>query len=189
MAKAGGPAAKRARVQSHPAEGAAKVKGADISVEGVEDIAKTVGDDPAQPDLRTYPKTAQGGRERSFVKEWFKSRPWLEYSQLADACFCFACRAFKSSRMDDRWIMLGFSNWKKAMDKSAGITLHENSELHVASMSKWANWKQAQQDGNIAEKLELISRADILANRHYLQSVAQAVLVCAVQNIALAWPP
>ena len=87
--------------------------------------------------------------------------------------------------MDDRWIKLGFSNWKKAMDKSAGITLHENSELHVASMSKWANWKQAQQDGNIAEKLELISRADILANRHYLQSVAQAVLVCAVQNIAL----
>ena len=71
------------------------------------------------------------------------------------------------------------------MDKSAGITLHENSELHVASMSKWANWKQAQQDGNIAEKLELISRADILANRHYLQSVAQVVLVCAVQNIAL----
>ena len=71
------------------------------------------------------------------------------------------------------------------MDKSAGITLHENSELHVASMSKWANWKQAQQDGNIAEKLELISRADIFTNRHYLQSVAQAVLVCAVLNIAL----
>ena len=32
MSKAGGPAAKRARVQGHPAEGAAKVKGADISV-------------------------------------------------------------------------------------------------------------------------------------------------------------
>ena len=52
MAKAGGPAAKRARVQGHSAEGAAKVKGADISVEGVEDIAKTVGDDPAQPGNR-----------------------------------------------------------------------------------------------------------------------------------------
>ena len=46
MAKAGGSAAKRARVEGHPAEGSAKVKGADISVEGVEDIAKTVGDDP-----------------------------------------------------------------------------------------------------------------------------------------------
>ena len=68
MAKDAGPAAKRARVQGHPAEGSAEVKAADISIEGVKDIAKIVGDD--QPSRISGPTQRLRRAVKSFILYW-----------------------------------------------------------------------------------------------------------------------
>ena len=47
------------------------------------------GNAPSQPILGSYPKRGFGSALRSFNPAWYRARPWLEYSVVRDACFCF----------------------------------------------------------------------------------------------------
>ena len=58
-----------------------------FGVEGVNDIASSLAESPFQPILKLYPKRKFGSRERSFQKDWFRNRNWLEYSRKEDAGF------------------------------------------------------------------------------------------------------
>ena len=78
----------------------------------------------------------------------------------------------------------GYKNWKAAMEKYRGLKGHENSGPHITAMVKWESWMKAQLDGNIAQKMNLIGDQDIIANRHYLKSVAQTILVCSTEHCA-----
>ena len=69
----------------------------DISLEGVPDIAHNLSEDPRQPKLMTYKQTRRGDQMRCFQKGWYIGRPWLEYSQIIDALFCYPCRLFKEN--------------------------------------------------------------------------------------------
>ena len=59
------------------------------------DISQTRAAGPAQPILKTFPRTQHGqGRTRAFIASWYKDYTWIEYSQCQDSAFCFACRHF-----------------------------------------------------------------------------------------------
>lgn len=74
---------------------------------------------PSQPKLSSYPKRPFGQALRCFIEGWYQSRPWLEYSVLRDASFCFPCRklSVSNSERDDAFTKVGYTNWKKALIK------------------------------------------------------------------------
>ena len=88
-------------------------------MEGVPDIAHNLSEDPRQPKLMTYKQTRRGGQMRCFQKGWYIGRPWLEYSQIIDALFCYPCRLFKVAfdGPESKWTLIGFNNWKIAMER------------------------------------------------------------------------
>ena len=89
-------------------------------------------------------KKCKGDFNRSFNLQWFKSCPWLEYSQNEDAAFCFACRYFGSSK-DLSFKEVGFSNWKNAKaSKSKGLNGHASSDCHINAIVAWAAYKHKQ---------------------------------------------
>ena len=49
---------------------------------------------PAQVILQSYPVRIINSQKRTFTKNRFNGRKWLEYSVVADAAFCFPCRTF-----------------------------------------------------------------------------------------------
>jgi len=102
------------------------------------DLPEDLGvDKPAQVHLRQFPKKQQHNNDckRSFLANWYNERDWLEYSQQADAAFCFPCRKFGGS--DSVFTRTGYANWKHANDKAKGFSRHSNSKEHQACMASW----------------------------------------------------
>ena len=157
------PALKRVRITENPEL---------EEINGVPDIANSLADEPNQPNLKSYPKRKFGTKFRSFQKEWFHTRPWLEYSQVADAAFCYCCRAFcRAVFGSDQWTKLGFTNWKNAMEEKSGLKAHEISNSHLESALKWSSCMKSEQTGTIASRILCISRQEILENRGFLANV------------------
>ena len=117
------PALKRVRIMENPELD---------EINGVPDIDKGLADEPNQPNLKSYPKRKFGTKFRSFQKQWFHTRPWVEYSQVADAAFCYCCRAFwRAVSGSDQWTKLSFTNWKNAMEEKKGLKAHTKPQIHT----------------------------------------------------------
>ena len=82
---------------------------------------------PIQPILSTYPT-----KNRRFVKTWFCTFTWLEYSISEDKAFCYSCRIFgkETSFAEPTFTSIGFNNWVHAI---AAFKKHENSKCHKTS--------------------------------------------------------
>lgn len=84
--------------------------------------------------LVKFPKNPDGS---SFHVQWYNDDPWLEYSPLNDAMYCFSVRNFMN---DERfwsrtgWKSVGINLWRQAKVK---IKEHRSSELHMLSMIRW----------------------------------------------------
>jgi len=78
-----------------------------VSKIGPSDITHIVSDQPTQPILKNYPQSKFGKEWRQFRPEWFKSYPWLEYSVLDNACYCFPCRFFSSESDNSPFYKIG----------------------------------------------------------------------------------
>ena len=114
----------------------------------VEDMAKRkfedfpeIGDVPNQPKHFRFPDRKFGSSKivtRRFVKDWFDKYPWIHYDEANDLAFCHTCiTAYKKGHMttaDDTtksaFISTGFKNWKDALVKKRGFTMHEQSNSH-----------------------------------------------------------
>ena len=146
-----------------------------IPVEGATDIALNLSDDQRQPKLSSYKQTMLGGQMRSFQKGWYAGRPWLEYSQKLDAMFCYPCLLFEGDGSESKWTILGFDNWKIAMEKKKGIKLHEESLTHLSSMFKWTEYQNSLLTGSIEAKVEMHSAQTLSDNRHFIKTVGQVI--------------
>ena len=73
-----------------------------------------------------YPTKQYGGRgrKRAVQNSWLEAYGWLEWSQEANALFCYPCCIFNSKR-DNEWIKGGHSNFKKC----TGAELGQFSEI------------------------------------------------------------
>lgn len=138
-------------------------------------------DSPSQPILKIYPKRLFGQTYRSFSAGWFQSRPWLEYSVLQDASFCFACRKF-SLNSDNIFTKRGYTNWKKALEKDGGFNKHASSLVHIRAMSAW---QECQRRGETGESIvHLLGQTQIEKNRYYVKSVGEVIQFLAVNELA-----
>ena len=159
------------------------------------DISTCFQSGPCQPACRfpttTFGKGKHSYCRRPFIADWYLTYPWLEYSVKFDRAYCFACRHYRlgtaRGRTDSIFTTLGYSNWKRANGKKGKFLKHEKSTLHRNAMAQWHERRLAGSKGKQYQVDNLLSTQDdrvILANRRYVKSLAEVVILCAEQNIA-----
>ncbi|XP_052304992.1 uncharacterized protein LOC18095741 [Populus trichocarpa] len=115
---------------------------------------------PYQPLMSEYPMTGEK-HPRRFQSHWFKSYPWLEYSEKNTA-FCFPSYLFSSKSSgkpgSDTFTVKGFNCWKKVNDGERG---HDERP-------------ESKNQGNFLEMMELLAS--------YNEQVGALVLGNAPQN-------
>jgi len=68
------------------------------ALSGLTDISTNFCQAPVEPNLLSNLKTMYGSRPRLFVSTWYQGNAWMDYSQIKNQEFCFACRHFRSPR-------------------------------------------------------------------------------------------
>lgn len=152
------------------------------------DIPTDIADEPpVQPKIK-FPTTLKGNRHRSFNCEWYKQYRWLEYSRARDAAYCYPCRLFttESGRYWETFTKNGFCDWKHALGKGGIISCHDHCKTHMQAMVAWQEYVRNKASGtSITHRLDAARSKLIAANRHYLKTILQVLLVCSQQEIAL----
>ncbi|KAJ8872283.1 hypothetical protein PR048_025885 [Dryococelus australis] len=80
---------------------------------------------------------------RTFQKPWTTSFSWVEWDDSSDKVVCKTCKKAEangilkcSTKKDDTFISVGFSYWKKAIEK---FRSHEKTETHKEGLMKLAS--------------------------------------------------
>lgn len=109
------------------------------------DISQSRAEGPRQPHLKFFPLTLQAERRRGFMKDWYITHKWLEYSQIKDSTNCYACRHFSLPSSGDSVFTSeeGFKNWIKATHKDGEFVGHAKSESHNNAMLAWAEYEKS----------------------------------------------
>ena len=82
--------------------------------------------------------------------------------------------------------VVGFRDWKHATGKSGVLSKHDSSYAHRQSVVAWNQYKSnAQHKNSIADQLRIARAEQIAQNRHYIKTLAEIVLLCCYQEIAL----
>ncbi len=130
-------------------------------------------DKPVQIRLKEFPRKQHHNNDckRSFSANWYSERDWLEYSQQADAAFCFPSRKFGGS--DSVFTRTGYTNWKHANDKAKGFSRHSNSKEHQTCM---ASWKEKEMRCNTDSEISTMVNSDQLTrNRLYVSAIVDII--------------
>ncbi|CAF0727051.1 unnamed protein product [Didymodactylos carnosus] len=108
---------------------------------------------PFQPVLSHYPVNQDlksKGQTCKFAAKWFEEFPYLEYSVIKNAAFCFACRLFGSGpgaeQSKTAWMIDGVSNWGKmkgrGKDKLGKLAQHFQSISHAVALNRLSNFNR-----------------------------------------------
>lgn len=153
------------------------------------DIAHSVSQSPVQPKLIRYPNTMFGNKPRSFSSRWYSKYTWLEYSCSRNAVFCYACRLFSGpgmGRAEETFKSIGYCDWKHATGKHGLLEKHDKCRAHKVAMVAWGSYERNQQQGlTIEHRLDSARSIQIQRNRHYIKTVAEVIILCARQDLAL----
>ena len=151
------------------------------------DIAQSTADEPSQPLLAHFPTTIIGGKARSYQAFWFRSHPWLEYSVEKDSCYCYPCRLFNRDPSDSLFANPpGFRDWKHAPGNKGSLCLHATSKSYSGAMVAWQQFRLNQQHKTtLAHRMDRLGEQTLRSNWHYIKMIAEIILLCARQEIAL----
>lgn len=127
----------------------------------------------------TFPKNSQN---RSFQHKWLLDFVWLEYSKVADAAFCYACRHF-STGTSDIFTTTGFRNWAMALSEGRGLKKHDKSDHHCVAMSAWSEKKARESKGS--EVSTLLSANVLQRRRLYMKAIVRTLMFLAKNELAL----
>ena len=81
----------------------------------------------------SFPLRTFGKQKRSFCSSWYQRYPWLHYQEASDTVLCFHRHVAEKRHLplslnkEDAFIKVGFSNWKKAIER---FNKHEQSIVH-----------------------------------------------------------
>lgn len=82
--------------------------------------------------------------------------------------------------------MVGFKDWKHATGKSGVLSKHDSSFAHRQSVLAWNQYKlNMLHKTTISDQLGLSRNKQIAENPHYIWSLAEIILMCSYQEIAL----
>ena len=124
-----------------------------------------------------------------FNPAWYKVYPWLEYSIQRDAGYCYSCHLFGSglgSKCEKSFTLVGFKDWKHATGKGGVLSKHNSSYAHRNSVISWKQYKiNSYRKTSISDRLEISRTEQVAQNRHYFRTLAEIILLCIHQEIAL----
>ena len=143
---------------------------------------------PTQPKINFPTRSFGQGRPRAFNCEWYKSFRWIEYSIQQDAAFCYACRHFTTGigRSENTFRITGFRDWKHAIGKKGVISVHDTCSTHKQAMSSWNEYTlNSERHTSIANRLDSARAQLVKSNHHYIKTIAEVILLCAKQELAL----
>lgn len=124
--------------------------------------------------------------KRRFIPGWTTSFPWILYDSTNDIVLCSTCREIFhtmglpfSSKKETIFIELGFSNWKKGVEK---FKLHEQSMCHKEAVVKLHALKASV---NVCAQLSDQKKKEMMVNRACLKKIFSSLLYLASQGLAI----
>ncbi|KAE9521775.1 hypothetical protein AGLY_017826 [Aphis glycines] len=91
---------------------------------------------------------------------------------------------FSSESDTSPFYKIRFKNWKKAVDKNAGIKGHNKSCMHKTCLMKWEGYNNSKKTKSILSTLNEKNISLVKENRYYMSVIAEILLFTACQNIA-----
>lgn len=134
---------------------------------------------PPNFDKFEFPRNTQN---RSFQSQWINQFKWIEYSKVADAIFCYACRQFAVHPTRDSFVTTGFRSWSAALADKKGLKKHESSSSHIAAMSAWVEKKSRLTSGKSITTL--LSHNVLERRRYYFGGIIETVMFLAKNELA-----
>ena len=148
---------------------------------------QSTADELSQPLLAHFPTTIIGGKAQSCQASWLRTHPWLEYSVEKDSCYCYPCCLFNREPSDSLFANPpGYCDWKYAPGNKGSLCLHATSKSHSGAMVAWQQFRLNQQHKTtLARRMDRLGEQTLRSNRHYNKTIAEIILLCARQEIAL----
>lgn len=132
-------------------------------------------DMPLRPILSHYKPTKFSTETfvRDFQPKWFETYPWLGYSAVKEAAYCYACEKYGNREMT-------FTNWKR----TEKFLKHSKSDDHKTAMVKWmCHRSQAKAESSVMKLMDKNHENFIANNRRYLKIIIECLMYTAQQNI------
>ena len=128
-----------------------------------------------------FPSKYVDGCNRSCKHPYFVNNPWFAYSKVEDGIFCLPCVLFASGHDMGQFVS---DNWSR---KTRKFAQHNKRVYHKVALVRMEALKSSitQPTTSIENWLRNISEADIAKNRYIIKCMAEAILFCGKQCIAL----
>ena len=92
----------------------------------------------------------------------------------------------RTERSEKVFTYTGFRDWKHAAGKTGKLEKHNQCFSHKTSMISWKEYTTGIENRTtIADRLDSVRSKRREENRHYIRTVAEVILLCARQNVAL----
>ena len=140
-----------------------------------------ISDSANQPVLQ-FPMRSFGKQQRVFRSSWYTQYPWLHYQEGSDSVLCFQCMVARKRSLlhgtgDAVFSQIGFSNWKKALEK---FEKHQKSNYHRDAVQLiTSNTK------NVGEMLSESYAQQKVENRQVFMIILSSIRFLARQRLAL----
>ena len=140
---------------------------------------------PNQPVL-TFPQRMFGNQQRAFCSSWYSKYPWLHYQVGTDSVFCYYCMIADkrglpmTKNKDDAFCKVGFTNWKKALEK---FEKHQNTASHHEAVDLVV--KIPSTTKNVGEMLSTSYASQKEENRKMLSVILSSIRYLGRQGLAL----
>ena len=132
-----------------------------------------------------FPRSYLSGRNRCFQRSWLSEHPWMVYSEVLDGVFCIACAIFCTNPENKHQLVNHpFRKWHKRSEK---CKIHEQCQYHQEAMQLADAFIMSVEkpDTSLPVLINTRKADNIHRNRSILKIVADAILYCARQYIAL----
>lgn len=91
-----------------------------------------------------------------------------------------------TGRSENTFRLSGFRDWKHAIGKKGVISAHDSCSTHKQAMSSWNEYTlNSERHTSVAHRLDSARAQVIKSNRHYIKTIAEVILLCAKQELAL----
>ena len=90
------------------------------------------------------------------------------------------------SKCEKSFTLVGSKDWKHATGKGSVLSKHNSSCAHRNSVISWKQYKvNSYQKMSISDQLGISRAEQVTQNRHYIRILAEIILLCSHQEIAL----
>ncbi|SMN02068.1 hypothetical protein SPONN_425 [uncultured Candidatus Thioglobus sp.] len=131
-----------------------------------------------------FPSRFIGGCNRACQHSYLIENPWFVYSKAEDGLFCLPCVLFAAGNEFGQFVCEKFNFWPK---KSLKFKSHNCKEYHKLAMSRAEALMSAHTmpETSIQSLIHKVSSEDIARNRYIVKCMADTILFCGKQCIAL----